>query len=345
MANQEHLDVLKQGVDVWNQWRQEHPEILPDLRDADLYKANLGEANFSMVNLKRANLNKVILVKANLVKASLNFANLSDGDLRAATFQEADLSDTTLHRADLRNADLSNARLLFTDFSDALLLRADLRGASVLKTVFGNLDFRGVKGLEAVKHRGPSIIGIDTIYRSRGLVPEIFLRRAGVPSSFLEIMSSIVNRPIEYYTCFISYSSKDQVFVERVYADLQSKGVRCWFAPEDLKIGDKIRPRIDESIRLYDKLLLVLSEHSVTNQWVEQEVETALEKERKEQRTVLFPIRLDKAIMEIEGGWPALIRNTRNIGDFTRWKHLDAYQKALDRLLRDLKAETAQNGK
>jgi hypothetical protein len=115
--------------------------------------------------------------------------------------------------------------------------------------------------------------------------------------------------------------------------------VRCWFAPEDLKIDDKIRTRVDESIRLYDKLLLVLSQHSVASQWVEQEVETALAKERKEQRTVLFPIRLDGAVMEMEGGWPALVRNTRNIGDFTRWKRRDTYQKALDRLLRDLKAE------
>ncbi len=163
-----------------------------------------------------------------------------------------------------------------------------------------------------------------------------------MPDSFLEIMVAITNRPIEYYTVFISYSSKNHDFAKRLYADLQSKGVRCWFAPEDLKIGDKIRARIDESIRLYDKLLLVLSQHSVSSQWVEQEVETAFAKERKENRTVLYPIRLDKAVMDIEGGWPALIRNTRNIGDFTRWKRHDAYQKALDRLLRDLKAGAQQ---
>ena len=71
-----------------------------------------------------------------------------------------------------------------------------------------------------------------------------------------------------------------------------------------LMIGDKIRPRIDASIRLNDKLLLVLSQHSVAGQWVEQEVETELEKERKEARTVLFPIRLDEAVSKVKGGWP-----------------------------------------
>jgi hypothetical protein len=201
-----------------------------------------------------------------------------------------------------------------------------------------------VKGLDVVEHTGPSIIDIATIYRSQANIPERFLEGAGVPSTFISYMRSLTSQSIEYYTCFISYSSRDQTFAERLHIDLQSKGVRCWFAPEDLKIGAKIRPSIDESIRLYDKLLIVLSQHSVASQWVEQEVEAALAKERKENRIVLFPIRLDKAVMEIGGGWPALIRNTRNIGDFTRWKRHDTYQKALDRLLHDLKAESRQEG-
>ena len=67
-------------------------------------------------------------------------------------------------------------------------------------------------------------------------------------------MRSLVGSPIDYYSCFISYSSKDQAFAERLHADLQSKGVRCWFAPHDIRIGDRFRARIDESIRMYDKL-------------------------------------------------------------------------------------------
>ena len=49
------------------------------------------------------------------------------------------------------------------------------------------------------------------------------------------------------------------------HADLQNKGVRCWFASEDMKIGDRLRPRLDETIRVYDKLLLVLSKASVAS--------------------------------------------------------------------------------
>jgi hypothetical protein len=87
-------------------------------------------------------------------------------------------------------------------------------------------------------------------------------------------MKSLVANPIDYHSCFISYSSKDEEFANRLHADLQAVHVRCWFAPEDLKIGEKFRPKIDEAIRLHDKLLLVLSKNSVASPWVETEVRT-----------------------------------------------------------------------
>ena len=118
-----------------------------------------------------------------------------------------------------------------------------------------------------------------------------------------------------------------------------ANGVRCWYAPEDLKIGDKFRVRIDESIRLYDKLLLILSKHSVRSPWVETEVETAFSKEHKTGKLVLFPVKLDTTVEETEEAWAATIHRTRHIGDFTSWKDHDEYQKGLKRLLRDLKQE------
>ena len=112
-----------------------------------------------------------------------------------------------------------------------------------------------------------------------GNIPEVFLRGAGVPDTWIVYARSLVGQPVDYFSCFISYSSKDEAFARRLYTDLQNKGVRCWYAPEDLKIGDKFRQRIDDSIRLYDKLLLVLSEYSLASTWVAYEVEKALNKE------------------------------------------------------------------
>jgi uncharacterized protein YjbI with pentapeptide repeats len=233
-------------------------------------------------------------------------------------------------------ADLRGAHLTAANLRGANLNKADLGGAIVGLTTFGDVDLSQVQGIETVSHFGPSTIGIDTIYRSKGQIPEAFLRGAGVPDDFITYMRSLVAKPIEFYSCFISYSSKDDEFAQRLYADLQSKHVRCWFAPEDLKIGERFRDRIDESIRIFDKLLLVLSANSINSPWVESEVEAALERERGEQKTVLFPIRLDDAVMETTQAWAADLRRTRHIGDFTRWKDHDSYQKSLARLLRDL---------
>ena len=109
--------------------------------------------------------------------------------------------------------------------------------------------------------------------------------------------------------------------MRRLYADLQSNHVRCWYAPEDLKIGDEFRQRIDEEIFGRDKLLLVLAEHSLKSPWVQKEVATAFEKEQKQKRTVLFPIQLAEAVMDAPEAWAGDIRRMRHIGDFRGWKN------------------------
>ena len=355
MANKEHLLILKKGVKAWNKWRSRHPQTIPylrranlhgaDLRRANLSSANLIEADLSGANLGRANLSEADLVRANLSGADLHLANLflanlSWADLVEANLSKANLFVTTLDGAKLAGAILAGALLVETNLRGASLSGASLNNSSMLDTLVVDVDLSGVKGLETVRQSGPSHIGIDTVYRSKANIPESFLRGAGVPDDFITYMKSLVGNPIEFYSCFISYSNKDDDFAKRLYTDLQQEHVRCWFAPEDLKIGEKFRPRIDEAIRIYDKLLLILSESSIQSPWVEKEVETAFEKERKlPGKTVLFPIRLDDAVMKTDQAWAADIRRTRHIGDFSNWKNHDDYKMAFERLLRDLNAK------
>ena len=329
MANQEQFDILKQGVDVWNAWRKEHPEIRPDLSMAQL----------SGANLSRANLGGAGLAATNFTDADLTGADLSWTFSSRTNFSQAGLSWANFYAAHLPGADLSGANLGVTNLTSTYLAEANLSRTRLIATVFGQVDLRLVKGLDTVDHEGPSVIGIDTIIYSRGQIPEVFLKGAGVPETFITYARSLVNNSIEYYTCFISYSSKDEDFAQHLYNDLQGNNVRCWYAPEDLKIGDKFRARIDESIRIYDKLLLILSEHSVRSPWVETEVETAFSKEHKTGKLTLFPVKLDNTVEETGEAWAATIHRTRHIGDFTRWKEHDEYQKGLNRLLRDLKQE------
>ena len=117
---------------------------------------------------------------------------------------------------------------------------------------------------------------------------------------------------------------------------MQQKNIRCFFAPEDLKIGDELIDVISKSIKIYDKLLLILSKQSIESGWVEREVKTALAKELKGDKC-LFPIRIDDSVMKADKEWAEIIRNNKHIGDFTKWKNHDEYKIAFDRLLRDLK--------
>ncbi|SRR5579884_642585 len=141
----------------------------------------------------------------------------------------------------------------------------------------------------------------------------------------------------DYHSCVLSYATKDQAFAEKLYADLQRHGVPCWFAAHDLRTGDKLRTQIYEAIQKNDKLLLILSTHAVKSDWVEREVELAFERERQLPGTlVLFPIRLDDAVMHTNTAWAGDIRRLRFIGDFRQWQNDAAYQQALQRLLRDV---------
>jgi hypothetical protein len=355
VADEAQVELLREkGVAAWNEWRRARPRERPELAGANLYKAKLRGADLNGANLHEAQLQGAVLRQADLRMTNIEFADLQGADLREASLWKArlyytDLSDAKLIGADLRETNCAHSRFIAanlqrcnlsqTNFSGADLQSADVANATMGETVLAGLDLSRTQGLNTVRHIGPSPIGIDTIYRSGGNIPEVFLRECGVSEDFITFMKSLVGKPIEFYSCFISYSSKDHEFAERVHADLRAKNVRCWFAPEDLKIGDKLRPAFDEAIRIHDKLMVLLSENSVTSPWVEKEVETAFEKERQQNRTVLFPIRLDDAVMETDQAWAADIRRTRHIGDFRDWKNHDSYKKAFERLLRDLKAE------
>ena len=471
MANAEHVAKLQEGVEAWNAWRDQNPEIQPDFSEADLYGAKLGgaylggaklgradlsRADLSGADLSWADLSEVGLYEASLRGADLSGANLRGAGLYGADLGEVDLNEAGLYEADLRGADLggaylSGAKLGRADLSGAKLAKADLsgadlsgaklakadlrwvkldranlRGADLSKadlntasfyaadlcraklyeadlsegrlieaklseadlsgaqlswanlfganlggaglygaylnyanlteaklsgadlgrariqgTTFANVDLTDAKGLESCVHQGPSIIDHRTLEHS-GKLPLSFLRGCGLPDTFIDYLPSLLNQPIQHYSCFISYSTKDEALAERLHADLQDKGVRCWFAPEDLKIGDKWRVRIDEAIRTYEKLLLLLSEHSVISTWVEKEVETAFDRENECGELVLFPIRLDTAVMESKTGWAADIRRSRHVGNFCNWKSHDEYQKGLERLLRDLQIEKGE---
>jgi len=309
-------------------------EVAADLHEASFINAQLRSADLSAVDLSKANLSGADLSHSRVIKANLWGANLS-----GASLVGADLSS-----ADLTGANLTGAYIGMANLSHTKLDQADLSGAHLGHTTFANINLSAVKGLETVDHIGPSSIGIDTIYKSKGKIPHVFLRGAGVPENFIEYMASLVGAGIEFYSLFISYSTHDQEFADRLYADLQAKGVRCWFAPHKMRGGLKVYEQIDEAIRVYDRLLLILSPASMESEWVKTETFKAREREIKEGRRVLFPIRLcsfealrDWKLFDADTG-KDLAREIREyfIPDFSNWKDHDSCRTAFDRLLGDL---------
>lgn len=334
MSDEEHVERILQGSSAWNAWRKSDPDYVNrriNLRGANLGLTHLNNVDLSNVDLREADLGGTQLHGANLAHADLGLAHLNGAELTTANLFAADLQGAELRGADLSGADLGHAKLSNADLGDANLSNAVLIG-----TILANADLGGAIGLESCHHAGPSVVDFNTLQKS-GPLPSLFLQGVGLPEILLEYLPSLLNRPIQYYSCFISYSTKNEDFAIRLHADLQSKGVRCWFAPHDLPIGAKILDEIDQAIRLRDKVLLILSAQSIASDWVEDEVKTAFEEERKRGHAVLFPIRLDDTIMETNEPWATKLRADRHIGDFRQWKLHDQYQKTLERVLRDLK--------
>ena len=156
----------------------------------------------------------------------------------------------------------------------------------------------------------------------------------------------VTGAAFDFCSCSISYSTKDQAFADRLHADLQAHGVRCWFAPHDIQGGRKIHEQIDEAIRVYDKLLLILSDASMNSSWVKTEVANARAREQQQNRQMLFPITVvpfeqikSWSLFDADTGIDSA-REIREyfIPDFSNWKDHDSYAKDFDRLLRDLKA-------
>jgi hypothetical protein len=226
VADENALRILKRGASDWNDWGKQHfPRAKADLSGSDLNDADLRGTDLSGADLSGSDLRR-----AKLSRANLSGVDLSGADLSGANFTRANLSRANLSGADLRWVSLNGTNLDM----------ATLSQARVGYTLFVDVDLSRVQGIESVWHDSPSSVGIETIYKSNGQIPEIFLRGAGVPEPFIVQMKALVRamEPIQFYSCFISYSSKDQEFAERLHADLQAKGVRCWFAPHNVHGGE-----------------------------------------------------------------------------------------------------------
>jgi hypothetical protein len=327
-----------EGIREWNRRRGEG-EVIPNLAEADLRGAHLSQADLTWANLSHAK----------LTGASLSASNLTGANLTGASLSEAILSRGDISRAVFIRANLAGARL---------------DEVSCGGTSFNDIDLSEARGLAQVLHAGPSHISTSTLIRSRGKIPEAFLRGCGLtpwevlsaslydpaltPPQFVDLQYQILDAWTKGRSmingCFISYSWKDARFVDTLRDRLVGEGVNVWLDRHDMVAGT-IQDQVWRAIQIQHVVLLVLSEASTQSDWVENELDMARSKEKAEGRAVLCPVALDdawKAKVEAKGGpgdpsrqlWRTL--GQKLVVDFSRWE-TEAFEQAFGKLLRGLK--------
>jgi hypothetical protein len=335
MASPEHVDLVKRGKGAIDEWRAANPWSSLDLRGAEFSRVDLSDADLTAADLSDARFRGAILHRTNFRLAKLIRTDLTDADCRWAKFHMTDLGHAVLRNADFRHANLAEINANGADFELAKF------GLTAILYV----DFTGAKNLERTEHLHLSSVGTDTVFRSQGRIPASFLLGCGVPKILIEHLPILLSTPNDFYSSFISYSHNDEDFAKKLRSRMQQEHLRVWYAPDDISGGKYLHEQIFDAIGAYDKLLVVLTEHSMDSGWVVTEIRRARERERAEGGKVLFPIRL--APWDKIAAWKCFDADSGKdlaveireiyIRDFSEWKDHDKFEAEFAKLLRDLK--------
>lgn len=360
--NPEHLKIVLKGAGAIKKWRREHPNELFYLVNADLSEANLSGLDLSTTNLYGAKLENTDLSGAKLTEAVLVDAlfyntKLLRVDLRGAMCHRASFIGTDLCEAKLIETDLSATKFFLVNLSRAKLVKADLRIADINKVDFSWADLSGLilaktiltecnlahcKGLETIRHEGPSSISVDTIietFRREGncLTPEFktFCLNMGVPKELLDVLTQALAE-VKYYTCFVCYGSPDEAFAERLVADFRERGVSCWIYSMDATPGERTWREISLKRQEAEKFIVLCSARALVRDGVKKEIEEQIDEDPDK----IIPISLDN-IWKEEGF--RVIRGSRDLKPFLLERNYadfideSNYENSLNRLLSTLR--------
>lgn len=370
---------LKSGPIAWNEYvaLQKRPFLIKDVRfptgkytNYDFsgiawHNVHFGGTTFEDCDFSGCDFREGIFVESAFVSCKFNRAHTFRTGLEGVSVSSCSIQESQFHigkwmSVSFYSCDISLTRFsrLFVDdfhdkgsvfrscgYFDTKFFVYEFINTSFNDVEFGSVSFAGgaftnSSGLETCHSHSSCFIDMVTLTRSTHL-PSAFLRQCHVPEQLVEYLPSLIGTPIAYFSCFLSHSTKDTMFVELLQKDLEGKGVDCWYWKEDARWGVPLMQSIDEAIRIYDRVIVVCSKASLESPAVTREIERALQREdqsrrRGEAADILFPIRLDDFIFE----WKHQRQSdvvTKFIGDFTHWSDPFVYAQQLNKLVSDLK--------
>jgi hypothetical protein len=125
---------------------------------------------------------------------------------------------------------------------------------------------------------------------------------------------------------FLSHSSKDKFFVRELAGKLSAAGVRVWLDEAEISIGDSLTAKIGQAIDQMDFFAVVLSRHSVASEWVQRELQIAMQRELKEHKVIVLPLLIEPVDL------PPFLRD-KFYADFTNPERFSAtFPKLLETL-------------
>ena len=285
-----------------------------DLREADLSNAlfngsNMRGADLRGANLTGADLDRTILSDADLSGANLTNANLQRTSLVGARLIGANLTGANFSGASLVRSDLTDAVLDGTDFFQTqvwgcILNGANFTGSAMGYTVFQDCDLRNAPGLDQVRHDAPSTVGVDTVYRSGGLIPAAFLAGAGMPSTVAVLQEAVSSASAHLSECYIACRDDDEEFARKLSDGLNARGVRSWVFSERVRgsalvsrLSSSDQEEIERWLRSYDKLVVVASSRALDTETILNDITAARDKQQAADRWLLYFVAPDDGLM------------------------------------------------
>ena len=313
-----------------------------NLRGADLRNANLAGINLDRATLSEANLSGADLTNANLDRANLDRTNFTGANLTGASFNGANLSRTNLSEAVLNEADFYEAVL-----NDVVTGEAQFSNCIIGYTVFQNCAMDSALGLDSVRHDAPSTIGLDTLLRSRGALPQSFILGSGIPVAVVDIQDSVADAPVTTLEVHISCANGDIEFARQLEANLRAQGVRSWVFAEGFRGNPLVDRRatsgeeeIERWVRHYDRLIVVCSAAGLDSETVRNDITSAQEAENINDRWTMFLVDADGIMGAGRNRAARLLKEDHRVFDLSgQQPGSEEYQAALAELIENLRDE------